>query len=156
MARSASKILVLSTCLAAFSYAEQDAFKCTGTNPAATYNASITSLGCWTDATVRTLNGKETTSANNDPQSCANTCGYLGYNISGVEYTTFVNSPVLLRMDKLTSTGNAFAATQSTLLPRRPTTVPAPTSAPVTLATYVVVLICMQHICSLKSAIASC
>ncbi|KAK3670638.1 hypothetical protein LTR78_009473 [Recurvomyces mirabilis] len=68
--------------------AQNDSFVCTGINAANTFNASTTYLGCWTDDTVRTLNGPQINIAQNDPQVCANACGYRGYNISAVEYTT--------------------------------------------------------------------
>ncbi|KAK5110770.1 hypothetical protein LTR85_000732 [Meristemomyces frigidus] len=68
--------------------AQNDSFVCTGINAANNYNATIEYLGCYTDATIRTLEGPQINSATNDPQICADMCGYRGYNISGVEYTT--------------------------------------------------------------------
>lgn len=64
-------------------------FACTASAANTTaYEADITSLGCWTDAVDRSLAGKETSSSLNDPQSCGDYCGNLGYNYSAVEYTT--------------------------------------------------------------------
>ncbi|KAK0271129.1 hypothetical protein LTR35_013690 [Friedmanniomyces endolithicus] len=68
--------------------AQNGSFVCTGINAANNYNATTSYLGCWTDTAVRTLNGPQINIATNDPQVCANACGYRGYNISGVEYTT--------------------------------------------------------------------
>lgn len=76
--------------------AQNSSFVCTGINAQAEYNASTTYLGCWTDSTNRTLSGPELVFANNDPQVCANACGYRGYNISAVEYTTYKHHKVRL------------------------------------------------------------
>lgn len=63
-------------------------FVCTGSNVTNTYNASVTDLGCWTDAPDRTLGGTQVNFATNDVAECANYCGYNGWNYSAVEYTT--------------------------------------------------------------------
>ncbi|OQO08204.1 hypothetical protein B0A48_06999 [Cryoendolithus antarcticus] len=69
--------------------AQSSNFVCTASAPNATqYNASTTYLGCWTDATVRTLDGPQINNAQLSPQYCANRCGNAGYIYSGVEYTT--------------------------------------------------------------------
>ncbi|KAG8164124.1 hypothetical protein KVR01_006042 [Diaporthe batatas] len=49
-------------------------------------DASFTPLGCYTDSDTRTLGGKQITLAQNDAKSCADACGYSGYNISGTEF----------------------------------------------------------------------
>ncbi|KAK3113806.1 hypothetical protein LTR53_008544 [Teratosphaeriaceae sp. CCFEE 6253] len=74
--------------LAVRTFAQNGSFVCTGINAASNYTATLDYLGCWTDATIRTLNGPQINLALNDPQACADACGYRGYNISGVEYTT--------------------------------------------------------------------
>lgn len=70
------------------SLAQNSSFVCTGINPIQEFNASFTSLGCYTDSTTRTLDGKQINFGQNDAQACANACGYMGYNLSGTEYTT--------------------------------------------------------------------
>ncbi|KAK7699495.1 hypothetical protein SLS64_011633 [Diaporthe eres] len=70
------------------SLAQNGSFVCTGINPIQDFNASFTSLGCYTDSTTRTLDGKQINLARNDAQACANACGYMGFNLSGTEYTT--------------------------------------------------------------------
>lgn len=68
--------------------AQNSGFICTGSNPINTYNASVTNLGCWTDAPDRTLSGTQVNFATNDVAQCANYCGYNGWTYSGVQYTT--------------------------------------------------------------------
>lgn len=82
--------------LASHTLAQSSSFVCTGVNAQANYNASTTYLGCWTDSTSRTLSGPQLNFANNDPQVCANACGYRGYNISAVEYTTYGHHKIRL------------------------------------------------------------
>lgn len=79
-------IVILS--LGVSSLAQNSSFVCTGINPIQEFNASFTSLGCYTDSTTRTLAEKQINLAQNDAQACADACGYLGYNLSGTEYTT--------------------------------------------------------------------
>lgn len=68
--------------------AQSNSFVCTGVNEAYNYNASISYLGCHTDADTRYLDGPQISIPQNDPQVCANKCGYQGYHYSAVEYTT--------------------------------------------------------------------
>jgi beta-D-xylosidase 4 len=68
--------------------AQDSKFVCTGVNEENNYNATVSYLGCYTDAVERTLDGKQTNIARNDAKSCANFCGYLGYKYSAMEYTT--------------------------------------------------------------------
>ncbi|OJJ42779.1 hypothetical protein ASPZODRAFT_2119063 [Penicilliopsis zonata CBS 506.65] len=54
--------------------------------PLTVYNASITHLGCYTDATGSTLTGINSAPDSFDaPQFCADWCGELGYQYSGVQ-----------------------------------------------------------------------
>jgi beta-D-xylosidase 4 len=62
--------------------AQNSSFVCTGIDAQNLYNASTTYLGCYTDAVERTLDGKQITNAKNDAESCANSCGYLGFKYS--------------------------------------------------------------------------
>lgn len=51
---------------------------------------SIEPLGCFTDATTRTLNGPMTTNTvSNTVESCASTCHSAGYSYAGVEYSRY-------------------------------------------------------------------
>ncbi|KAF2104135.1 glycoside hydrolase [Rhizodiscina lignyota] len=66
-------------------------FTCTSTGGGSntTYSAKITSLGCYSDNTTRTLSGKQINpGALNTPQYCADSCGILGYKYAGAEYGT--------------------------------------------------------------------
>ncbi|SMR48369.1 unnamed protein product [Zymoseptoria tritici ST99CH_1A5] len=82
----------LFVCLGSFMFlsvkAQSNNFVCTGVNEAYNYNASISYLGCHTDADTRYLDGPQISIPQNDPQVCANKCGYQGYKYSAVEYTT--------------------------------------------------------------------
>jgi len=61
---------------------------CTST---ANYTASISFVGCYSDADTRTLAGGEIDlGSTNTPQICANTCGAANYAYAGVEYGRFV------------------------------------------------------------------
>ncbi|KAK5704338.1 hypothetical protein LTR97_003356 [Elasticomyces elasticus] len=90
MVRPSTTALLSSALLSALpqALAQNDSFVCTGINEANNYNATIEYLGCYTDATIRTLEGPQINIATNSPQICADMCGYRGYNLSGVEYTT--------------------------------------------------------------------
>jgi beta-D-xylosidase 4 len=76
------------TWLSAGVSAQDSDFVCTGVNEENNYNASVSYLGCYTDAVERTLNGKQINIARNDAKSCGNYCGYLGYKYSAMEFTT--------------------------------------------------------------------
>ena len=52
------------------------------------YQATYTSMGCYTDNDTRTLSGAEYVLAGNTPQDCANSCGLGGYTYAGTEYST--------------------------------------------------------------------
>ncbi|KAH8882066.1 glycoside hydrolase [Thozetella sp. PMI_491] len=58
--------------------------------PAPVYNANFTSLGCYSDASSRTLVGLQIAAASNlnTPTYCADQCGAAGFKYAGVEYTS--------------------------------------------------------------------
>jgi beta-D-xylosidase 4 len=63
--------------------------QCVPANAAASYTASISFLGCYTDNAARVLQGGEgTTPGGATPQVCADTCGNAGFAYAGVEYST--------------------------------------------------------------------
>jgi hypothetical protein len=85
------KRAVLAICLGGLlGLAASAEFTCVATeDKAESYNASITHLGCFPDASVRVLRGGMISpGAANSPQYCADQCGSHGYKYAGVEYWT--------------------------------------------------------------------